>query len=238
MGRKIRNFVVLSFLFLLVGSCGEGDGYGETFFSKSFVTQYCIPDSIEYTGIATDDDYKFSVGLKIRGHYYIAEKVPHQFEDWEERERLFDSIMVRYGDTTYNREVYIEGNRALAMSVNSISVFSDADYDEKHLAGSDLSDIVLFDGTVFGPYVLNKYPSDRYRQYYDDHDYQIKKLLTNFRPEDYHLWKDYGFSLEFPQPSLSKQHHITITIATDIKKFEVEVDIDFDKVEDDLDLDM
>ena len=211
-------------------SC-EGDGYGDSSFSKSFITDFVYPDTLEIFCHEMESD-TISVALRLKGSYYVSNPASKRLEDWdkERREQLFDSLIAQYGDTTYNEYIHIEGNEALANPIDSISIVSDADYDENHIAGTDLSDLAVFCGYVYGSYVSHGYPNDqRYREYYDDLDFYIKKPLSKFRPEDYYLWRDWTFSLKFSKPTLSQKHHITFTFVTGGKTFKVTEELDFSK---------
>lgn len=222
--------LVLSFIIALVTnwSCGEDDGKNESFLSKSFVTHYYFPDTLELIYHEKESD-TITVSLDLHGTDWVISPSYH-LAGCEEKERIFDSLMIRYADTTYNKEIYIGGNKAFANHIDSISIVSDADYDANHIAGSDLSDIVVFEGSVFGCFVLHGYPEDhRYNEYYDGRSYYIEKPLSKFRAEDYYLWEAKPFLLKFPMPSLSKVHHITFTFVTGGKTFKVTEELDFSK---------
>jgi len=233
MNNKIR-ILCESFLFTIVvmlnWSCEKGDGYGESFFSKSYITDYVYPDSLESCFVETVDD-RMVMRLRFHGGYYVALSSYRYFADWERREYLFDSLMVSYGDTTYNEDIYVEGHQALATPIDSISVISDADYDENHAAGSDLSDIVIFQGVSYYNFISHGYfrEEDIYGDYYDDNGLKLNRPLSELRPEDYHLWDFYPFEFKFFKPSLSQVHHITVTIATGGKTFKVTETLDFSK---------
>lgn len=233
MSSKFR-IICKSFLFtimvMLTWSCEQGDGYGESFFSKSYITDYVYPDSLVSHYVETVDD-TMVVCLDFQATYRVGLLSYRHFADWERREQLFDSLMVSYGDTTYNEDIYLEGHQALATPIDSISVVSDADYDENHTAGSDLSDIVIFQGVSYYNFISHGYfrEKDTFGDYYDDYGSKLKRRLSELRPEDYHLWKFYPFEFKFLKPSLSQVHHITVTIATGGKTFKVTETLDFGK---------
>ena len=229
MCKQIKNVLrVFPFLCLILSGCEKGDGYGERFFSKSFITDYVYPDTLETYGIETVGD-TMSVRMGFKGNYHVAPLAYRNFADWEQREHLFDSLMVRYADTTYNEDVYVEGHKALANPIESITVVSDADYDENHVAGSDLSDLVIFQGFSYGSFVLHGYfrEEDSYWIYYNGNGAELNKPLSEFCSEDYHLWKFSSFELKFPQPTLSQVHHITFTFVTGGQTFTVTEELDF-----------
>ena len=225
-----KAILALSFLMALITnwSCGEDDGKNESIFSKSFVTHYYFPDTLEIIYQEKKFD-TIAVSLSLDGTDWAISPSYH-LDGCEGKERIFDSLMIRYADTTYNKDIYVGGNKALANPIDSITIISDADYDENHIAGSNLSDVVVFEGHVFGYFVLHGYPNDyRYKEYYDDRSYYIKRLLSKFRPEDYYLWEAKPFLLKFPMPSLSKTHHITFTFVTGGKTFKGTEELDFSK---------
>lgn len=224
---KLKNIIrILPISFMVMVGCSDDDG-GEVTFTRSFITQCYFPDTLEvFCHELTFDT--IPVALDLHGSYYVAEKVDHRyFEDWKRREWLFDSIVTHYADTTYNREIYIGGHKALATSIDSVSIISDADYDVSHKAGTDLSDLVVFDGVIFGGYVISHYSDAEYKNYYDGPDFKVKKPLSEFRPEDFHLWSKSPFLLDFPKPTLAQVHHVTFTFVTGGKRFEATAELDF-----------
>lgn len=229
MGKKIKCVSLLLFFMMVTilnWSCEKGEGYGDSFFSKSFITDYCIPDTLVCEEVWGYNDSVF-VKFRFRGSYCSSTSGSH-LNNGEEEGLLFDSLMRRYADTTYNREVYIEGNKALANPIDSISIISDADFDERHAAGKDLSDIVKFYGKVYGSYVFHGYFEDeKYVEYYDEGNFYINKRLSDFRSEEYCLWGHTPFRLDFPKPTLAQLHHVTFTFVTGGKRFEATAELNF-----------
>ena len=141
----------------------ETDGGKASVKSKNLVTGYVFPESMslksEYDSscvvlyVHTDGllaSRKLLPSLEFRN---LAE------EELSRRARLFDSMSVVYKDTAYNGYVPIGnfGYCALAYPIDTISIVCDANYDEDHPAGTDLSDVVYVTNYSFGNNVLSGY---------------------------------------------------------------------------------
>lgn len=76
---------------------------------------------------------------------------------------LYEQLAAKYGDTSYNKEVFYELNyptgRPVAYSKDmcAIHITSNVDFDSTHPAGSDLGDIVKLYGQSPYPYIQSNY---------------------------------------------------------------------------------
>ncbi|MBE6292581.1 MAG: hypothetical protein E7091_09265 [Bacteroidales bacterium] len=94
---------------------------------------------------------------------------------------LYEQLAAKYGDTSYNKEVFYELNyptgRPVAYSKDmcAIHITSNVDFDSTHPAGSDLGDIVKLYGQSPYPYIQSNYAqtvdwqdiADAYPQLFD-----------------------------------------------------------------------
>lgn len=72
MCEQIKNVLrVFPFLCLILFGCEQGDGYGESFFSKSYITDYVYPDSLESCFVETVDD---RMVMRLRFHGGITSR--------------------------------------------------------------------------------------------------------------------------------------------------------------------
>ena len=131
--------------------------------SKNLVTGYVFPESM-----SLKSEYDSScVVLYVRTDGLLASRklLPSlEFRNLAEdelsrRARLFDSMSIVYKDTAYNGFVPIGnfGYCALAYPIDTISIVCNANYDEDHPAGTDLSDVVYVTNYSFGNNVLSGY---------------------------------------------------------------------------------
>lgn len=133
--------------------------------SKNMVTRYVFPEEMSIRHECDSSRILFYVrteGLAV-GHGLEAglEFRNLNEEELSERARLFDSMAIVYKDTSYNGNVPIVGNWALAYPIDSISIISSTDYDKDHPAGSDLSDVVGMETYSYGECVLSDYSEER-----------------------------------------------------------------------------
>ena len=197
--------------------------------SPNLINGYVFPDTMEirYDGVDTLSNAKF----RLYNKGFIASRVLADYESWKYaniQERLidrkdydrsielFDSLSIVYHDTNYNDRTPLGYNWALAYSVDSISIVSDADYDDSHKAGNNLADIT---NIVTGSYyncIANGYKSK---------DIYIGKKVSELSETDRILMQTrngglYNLMAEFsiPQSKRPKEQHITVTYHFSNKK--------------------
>jgi hypothetical protein len=150
---------------------------------------------------------------------------------------VYDALCEKYGDMSYNREEFVPVGSFpgfLAYSPVSIEIVSDADFDEDHLAGASLANLVIYDGQSSKPFVDNGYQmyhwedSELYPSGHKNMDKFPYHSNVSVRPyfpvykkvselTAYDLMLIYGSNemvygyLYFPVPTLSKRHNITVT---------------------------
>ena len=159
--------------------------------------------------------------------------------DWKSKGKqkiLYDSLCKAHNDMSYNKEIMyypspISGDGVVDMSVNNvveINVTSNADFDEQHLAGTSLNDIILFMGMSIHPFLESNYVYshnwDEKPEGLKDEKYSFAQsfhspvtgLLSELKPEDMIMLSEIVGFLHFEKnPTLSKTHELTITVTLD-----------------------
>jgi hypothetical protein len=143
---------------------------------------------------------------------------------------LYDALCEKYGDMTYNREEFVPIGfepEFLAYSPVSITIVSDADYDDQHPAGTSLADIVTYDSQSSKPFIDNGYvmhewdENDKGKFYYYSNTnvrpfYPVCKKASELVADDFQLIYDpidnvVGYIYFDALPTLEKTHNITVT---------------------------
>lgn len=81
----------------------------------------------------------------------------------EENNMIYETMNQRHGDNSYNRysganPVYVFNCRNyICFDINTIDVISTEDFDEQHLAGTSLNDLIRFVGITPMPYIKSGY---------------------------------------------------------------------------------
>lgn len=130
---------------LLFCGCPPSSLYDE-FYSRSFVLRYCrVSDiSIERRNYPEDDpDYNLGYFIRV-----VADKLYRANRSGEEKQ-VFDALCEKYNDVTYDRKVrysYDEYNPPrCSCFFTDLEIWSTADWDAGHPAGTPLDDIVRFE---------------------------------------------------------------------------------------------
>ncbi len=126
----------------------------------------------------------------------------------------YRALCIKHGDIGYNRYIRQYQKKLLSYSnadFTKVSIISDADFDESHLADSELGDLVLFEALSPYAYIKSGYKIGSPMQ-------GISKLVSELEYEDLILLghKNSLAELKFlSEPTLSKTHNITITMTSD-----------------------
>ena len=189
-------------------SCQEEDGGGTpeyTWPSKHYLQRYILPDSLidpswDYLSKIKKDS--FLLGFGLGGESICSGECP---ADPQPPHPLYDSLVKMYHDTAWRGKTnYMYP--AIAYPVSAISVVSDADFDDAHLAGSELIDIANVDALSRGDFVLNGYPYD------DEHFKRISQPFSKFTQNERCLWCG-AVGIHLPLPTLSRTHNFTVTFS-------------------------
>ena len=173
--------------------------------SKHFNQSYILPDSLidsswDYLSKTKKDS--FLLGFGIGGESIYSGECP---TNPRPPHPLYDSLVRMYHDTAwYGTTNYMYP--AIAYPVSAISVVSDADFDDEHLAGSELIDIANVNVLSCGDFVLNGYPYD------DEHFKSIRQSFSKFTRNERCLWCG-SVGIHLPLPTLSRTHNLTVTFS-------------------------
>ena len=206
---------------IFTSSCSKEDendnGKAEvwTYESKNLVTGYVFPeemsiaqesDSISATVYLCVDVNGFVVGHRnIRSS---TQFITMSDEEFAKRFAIFDSMATSYNDTSFDGRVRIIGNWALAYPIDSILITADIDYDPKHKAGSNLSDLINVRNNSYGKSILSNYKTSING---------VDKLVSNLTKEELTLFGanymgDYNTGyFTLPQNGNKKDCNLTVT---------------------------
>ena len=172
--------------------------------SKHFNQSYILPDSLSNLSwdMATKDEDSIAMGFRFMGEYVHSGECP---TNPHSPHPLYGSLVGMYHDTAwYGTTNYMYP--AIAYPVSAISIVSDADFDDEHLAGSELIDIANVNVLSCGDFVLNGYPYD------EEHFKSIIQPFSKFTRNERRLWCG-SVGIYLPFPSLSRTHNLTVTFS-------------------------
>lgn len=157
-------------------------------------------------------------------------------ETSEELGVRYKELSTRYGDTNFNSWVSYPSFRpcSWAFPFSKFTIVSDADFDEDHLAGTPLDDIVNIIYTTHKPFVENNYKHVDIRRSSNDYSgYKETKRLSELTPEDAIFMEPKSILLGFPvNPTIAQTHHFTVTIHLEGQEpYSFELDADFSSAE-------
>lgn len=215
----MRKGKVLFFVCTLLTFCScEHDDY---YFSSMFTSYYNNIDSIH---LAIDRNDSNTLLICVSDSYYASIA--------DDDRTAINQLAAKHNDTSYNRKIaYVgggnwteEGHAGWKQDFVRIDIVSNADYDETHKAGVLLNDIVRLCSSSAYPYIMSGYTKT--------YDWRITKyaarpechlidgLLSEICPEDLIMagWEGSTVYAELyfvEQPTLSKQHRLTIEMESD-----------------------
>jgi hypothetical protein len=151
------------------------------------------------------------------------------WNDTGEKKVIYETLCEKYGDTSFNRTVKLYTSNpfrptAQAYSFVSINIVSNTDYDESHLAGTSLNDLVMINYKTFKPFIDSGYNGYEGLNDYQQYSTAVQKTVSEIETNDLMLLNamksslnDYSIAfLAFEEtPTLSKEHLITVTCTDD-----------------------
>lgn len=148
----MKRIFIITFIILIIFEfigCKEKDGH--SFYLEHFIGVYYCPDKIQVSG---SPDY---LVVSMTGRT-IAEGKTGQNDEHE-------FYAQQYGDTNYNRYYGVGpyAAAALAEPLSLLEVVVLNDYDTKHLAGDNISDIIRAECVTYYDYVSNQYKGNEER---------------------------------------------------------------------------
>ncbi|MDO4190801.1 MAG: hypothetical protein Q4D14_03820 [Bacteroidales bacterium] len=158
---KKRILILTITLTALLLACG-GDTF-KYYFLKGFYCSYLVVEDMKVQKVADDWMYLSSVGDELNVLCDFLGGL---------NKNSFDAFAVSHGDTAYNREeaFVVFGEKpnyvplisleykTMGMDIQSITITSDKDYDETHLAGTPLNDIIRCVTYSAMEYIRQGYP--------------------------------------------------------------------------------
>lgn len=214
----MKRLILLLCVLSIVG-CGKP--YDE-YYTRSFVLSYG-----NMRGIS------LSVGLDNSGYYhvkFIGEG------DWDiamsgKNKEFYNSLCEKHNDVSYNRTVRIYNNlvdQRCFRDFVDLEVWSSADWDAEHPAGTLLNDLAHFYSNTPWPYIQSGYTL-RYHPHQKGEYYPVSKLISELTPDDMTLLPRYGFVFHFTaSPAEPGKHTLFVRLtADDGKVFEGSCDTEF-----------
>ena len=183
--------------------------------SKNLVTGYVFPEEMSLFNCT--DSIGDSIYLNVDVHGLVVGqrniRTRKQFitmsdEEFAKRYAVFDSMATQNNDTSFNGKVPIPGNWALAYPIDSISITADVDYDQKHEAGSNLSDLVNVKSHSYGKSILSNYQTSITGV--DKHVSDLTKEELTLFGANYMGDYNTGY-FSFPKSAIPKDCKLTVT---------------------------
>lgn len=130
---------------LLFCGCLPSSAPYEDFYSRSFVLRYCqVSDISIERRYYSEDDPDYNLGYFIR---VVSDKLYRANRNGEEKQ-VYDALCEKYNDVTYNRKVRYSYDEyyppRCSCFFTDMEIWSTADWDAGHPAGTPLDDIVRF----------------------------------------------------------------------------------------------
>lgn len=147
-----------------------------------------------------------------------------------EKKDFYNSLCEKHNDVFYNRRVRIYNNvvdtRCFRDFVN-LEVWSSADWDAEHPAGTLLNDLARFYSNTPWPYIQSGY-TQKYHEQPNGEYYPVDKLISELTPDDMTLLPREGFYFWFvSRPAQPGKHTLFVRLtADDGKVFEASCDVE------------
>ena len=193
---------------LLFCGCLPSSAPYEDFYSRSFVLRYCqVSDISIERRYYSEDDPDYNLGYFIR---VVSDKLYRANRNGEEKQ-VYDALCEKYNDVTYNRKVRYSYDEyyppRCSCFFTDLEIWSTADWDAGHPAGTPLDDIVRFKSDTPWPYIRSGY-TQRYSDKKRGEYYPVYCLVSELTADDMTLLPDSFFILFTSRPSLDLQHTI------------------------------
>ena len=200
--KKSALRTITTSLMIVVISLMNGCGWGETYYCKSYMQSYALYENIGVRRSLSTPSTK-NIDLYVNPTHRV------DFLSEGADKEMYNKICIEYGDTAYNREVFLDHGIMTKFSsyphFAAISVISNKDFDAEHPAGTPLNDIMTVLYSSAKDYVDGGYTQPEYSVGPD-----TEKLLSELGPND--LAMPTAMALSFTQePDELNIHMLTIT---------------------------
>ncbi len=228
--KNISHALILATCLCLYGCLGP---LTETYcFYESLVSIYENVDCGGESEVERSSSFPHTVVVRIPTETYAcytwdstSERWKQDNPDWELWHERHRELSQKNGDVGFNRNVNATDGCAFRHRVwntdnliTSISIVSNADFDENHPAGASLDDVVAITYKSYKNIIENNYTLPEGALGYGYCSYDVTKILSEFESEDSLFMEStmaYGnsFWLKFVQePTMIMQHTFTVTI--------------------------
>ena len=156
--RQIVRYVSLVSILAFAVSCDKNEDDGKegeaTVYAEHLIPYYVEPNALTSDSLVLNYKYHSETGffLKIEGRVISGGTKSGQTEKEE-----YKALAKKYGDEEFNRKAAIGRDGAISVAIDSITVVSDADINQSHPKGSDLTDIIKLYSNNYYTYVKSGY---------------------------------------------------------------------------------
>lgn len=245
---KLKLYIpILALCLCIMYGCYLGPWTEIYWFYESFIVAYVNVDYSEDVEVSRIPLQSRCVSViiptEIHAHYVFdgfSERWKQDNPDWELWHERHRELSRKNGDVGFDREVdvtnYVHNPKVWNTDnlISTMYVVSNADYDDVHLAGVSMNDIVEITYSTHKPFIENGYKhTDANRSVNDYSGDWVTKRLSELQPEDSIFMEAGYFSLRFvEQPTAAQSHTFTVTIEFEHgEPYSFSFDMDFPSAE-------
>ncbi len=217
MKKYIFSATKAAFLLTTLLLCACPSSPYTNYYTNSFVLFYSpykldtiyLRSAHNQMGPLPDDNLSYGIFIKGTGKMGI--------ESTGAEKEIYDAVCEKHQDLTYNRNVKIywgyDYDCRCYWDFTEFDVWSSAEWDSQHPAGSSLGDIARFVSNTPLPYIQSGY---KQKHPTGGAYYPIDCLVSELKPADLTLLPASGFWLRFTHPPTKPgPHTLSIRLTTD-----------------------
>jgi hypothetical protein len=207
-------------------SCFGVDFTVDKVFLRSYITDYYIAENMELEYKTYSNDIK-AITINPVSKWLCGKGSK------DDKKNIYDELCIKNNDMSYNCTFKVRASDAppyhayFAERFTSIKIVSDSDFNDKHPAGTDLGDIIIYANSSCKKFIDSGYTEVDSG---GNENHYSKKLVSEVMSDDLTLLiaRSLGDLYFQTHPTLSQTHHLTVTMTTDDSKvFSASIDIDF-----------